>query len=303
MANAAAETVLAGAAPQADMVEDALRVTTLLACRAYLYTLFHKLFGGEPTEELMEALGSPLSVDVFDEYAAGDEAMAGVEQFLLKLREACEDGGNAGALLEAAKTEYTRLFIGPGELIAYPWESPYVSKQASVCQESTLAVRAAYRADGLEPRRLLRVPDDHVSLMCAFMAQGADRTADLLAAGSFRQAAVLLREQERFLNAHMVGWLPEYARMARRSKTAVLYPQMIEAASVFVKLDTTFLSEAAFWLEGLPEAAFPKGCAASAEAAGPIEHVRTETHRIADMKLFGLEDNELVAVADGTSAA
>lgn len=39
------------------MTEEMDSCEKILSARAYLYLLFHKLYGGEPTEELMEALG------------------------------------------------------------------------------------------------------------------------------------------------------------------------------------------------------------------------------------------------------
>ena len=58
------------------------------------------------------------------------------------------------ALLDAARDEYTRLFVGPGALPAPTWESPDLTKEPTLFQENTLAVRAAYRAHGVEPKRL-----------------------------------------------------------------------------------------------------------------------------------------------------
>ena len=84
------------------------------------------------------------------------------------------------ALLEAARDEHVRLLVGPGALPAIPWEAPYRTGEPTVFQEGTLAVRAAYRARGVEPKRLARVPDDHVALLCAFMAQRGAALAALL---------------------------------------------------------------------------------------------------------------------------
>ena len=294
---AAEELGAAACAATTPTAAEAADVETLLACRVHLHTLFHKLFGGAPSAELLGELSSGETLLAVEAYAQDSPAMREVAEFLRALRD-----GDARELLDRARDEYTRLFIGPAELVAYPWESPYASKQAAVCQESTIAVREAYRAQGLEPRKLLRVPDDHVSLMCAFMAKLGGRALEAFLAGDAAAAAKALRDQEAFARRHMVGWLPEYARLARRSKTAVLYPQMIEACADFVALDAVFLSEAAFWLETLAE----RGDAALAELAGSCADdadapargaLRRATVRLAGMRLAGIEDNELVAVA------
>ena len=72
------------------------------------------------------------------------------------IRRAAEEARTAAEVAE----EYTRLFIGPGELPCQPMESPYRTKDAAVFQENTLAVRAIFREHGLQLARLMRIPDD-----------------------------------------------------------------------------------------------------------------------------------------------
>ena len=202
------------------------------------------------------------------------------------------------ALLEAARDEYVRLLVGPGALPAIPWEAPYRTGEPTVFQEGTLAVRAAYRARGVQPKKLQRVPDDHVALECAFMALEARRSLAQLIACDVRALAAGLRAQQSFAVEHMAGWLGEYAKGLRRSATAVLYPQAAEALAAFVALDATFLAEAALWAEevsasgekfealgavaGSPEAQM---FAAAEEALAALEQTRP----------FGIEDYELAA--------
>ena len=131
----------------------------------------------------------------------------------------------------------------------YPWEAPHRSGEPTVFQEGTLAVRAAYRARGVQPRKLQRVPDDHVALECAFMAREARFSLAQLIAGDVRELAAGLRAQQSFVVEHMTAWLGEYAKGLRRSATAVLYPQAAEALAAFVALDATFLAESALWTE------------------------------------------------------
>ncbi len=180
-----------------------------------------------------------------DEYAEDDETMRGFGRFLSEL--AAVEG--RATLLEAARDEHVRVLVGPGALPALPWEAPYRSGEPTVFQEGTLAVRAAYRARGVQPGKLQRVPDDHVALECAFMALEARRSLAQLIAGDVCELAAGLRAQQSFAVEHMAAWLGEYAKGLRRSATAVLYPQAAEALAAFVALDATFLAEAALWTE------------------------------------------------------
>ena len=228
-----------------DPAGESVALEALLLARARLYALFHKLFGAAPDAAAIEALLGEATADAVDEYAEDDETMRGFGRFLSEL--AAVEG--RAALLEAARDEYVRLLVGPGALPAIPWEAPYRTGEPTVFQEGTLAVRAAYRARGVQPKKLQRVPDDHVALECAFMALEARRSLAQLIACYVRALAAGLRAQQSFAVEHMAGWLGEYAKGLRRSATAVLYPQAAEALAAFVALDATFLAEAALWAE------------------------------------------------------
>ncbi|MFR5090877.1 MAG: molecular chaperone [Adlercreutzia equolifaciens] len=154
------------------MRRESIDLEALLLSRTYLYTLFHKLFGGTPDAAVVACVLSETTRDVVEEYAGDDPSMKGLGRFLENLGE-CVDGA---VLTEQARDEYTRLFIGPGELPCQPMESPYRTKDAAVFQENTLAVRAIFREHGLQLARLMRIPDDHIATMCGFMAHEAERS-------------------------------------------------------------------------------------------------------------------------------
>ena len=236
--------------------------------------------------------------DVVEEYAGDDPSMKGLGRFLENLGE-CVDGA---VLTEQARDEYTRLFIGPGEVPCQPMESPYRTKDAAVFQENTLAVRAIFRERGLQLTRLMRIPDDHIATMCGFMAHEAERSLAELRAGNVGDLAASLRDEEAFARGHMLTWVDDFARCARRSKTAVLYPQMIEALAAFVRNDAVLLSEAACWAEEARDACgetIPGGLGAlpgSPEAAAFAE-VSDALAALARLRPFGIEDHELVSIS------
>lgn len=293
-ATSTAAGVLGAAADPNDARAEALELEGLLLSRAYLYTLFHKLLGAAPDAELLDVLLGEVTADVVDEYAADDETMRGLGRFLAAL---AARGGRAG-LLDAAHDEYTRLFVGPGTLPAPTWESPYLSREMTLFQENTVAVRAAYRAHGLQPKRVQRVPDDHAALMCAYLARRAGEALGAFRAGDLAALSAELRDERAFVEGHMNTWLAAFAKSLRASKTAVLYPQAVEALAAFCAVDATFLAEAAYWAEGRAagegeqaEAApvdFPEVAAFAevGDALASLEAVRP----------FGIEDYELEAL-------
>ncbi|WP_172136157.1 molecular chaperone [Adlercreutzia sp. ZJ473] len=309
----------AGGAERAECASDALQLEALLVARAHLYTLFHKLTGGVPDEAVLGALLSEATADVVEELAQGSDVLAGFAAFLADMRARCcgagDGSGAAGAvgaadaaaspsapahlgataaaeLLDAARDEYVRVFVGPGALPASPYESPYTgAHDAALFQANTLAVRAAYREQGFSLRRVQAVPDDHVSALCAFMAQLAGRSLAAFRARRADDLARQLRAQEAFASAHLTPWLGVYAKSVRNSKAgarAVLYPQLLEALAAFAQVDVVLLEESAFWAES---GALP------AEAAGGFEQLAAANDALAalaTLRPFGIVDNEIV---------
>ena len=282
----------AAAAPTAAAVgAEALQLEALLTARAYLYELFFKLFGGVPTAGLLDELLDGAAFDVVQEYARDDAAMAGLAAFL----EGLAKRENRPALLDAVRDEYTRLFVGPGELPALPWASPWTSHEAVFFQEDTLAVRAAYRAHGWEPRRLLAVPDDHAALECAFMARVSLEALAAFRVGDATRLVVALREQRAFVSGHVAGWTDSWAKAVRRSKTALLYPQLIEAFAAFAQLDAVFAGEAAFWVEEREASPWTATVSDTSEAEA-FFRVDATRKLVACERPLGIGDYELVEV-------
>lgn len=266
-----------------DSVSD---VGSLLVSRTYLYTLFHKLFGGAATEELVGILTSDETVEFATIYSEDDAAMKEFIEFVVSLR-----GRDVEKLVSAADDEYTRLLVGPGRPEVLPWESPYLTNEASFFQENTVAVRRLFRRYGFVPKRCGHVPDDHISLLCAFTAESGRRLSKALLMQDLATLAEGLRAQRSFVVQHMANWLDSFALCAGRASSAVLLPQAAKALASFVRTDAIFLGEAAYWAESLKEESVGSPCGRS--IADRLAQAQDALDRLAAVRLFGLEENEL----------
>lgn len=83
----------------------------LLEGRAYVFSVFHRLLGAEPTKELLDAVSSEESLQVIALFIGNSEAATALKNVLASCRELDVD---------AVRSEYTRLFFGPDTLIAPP---------------------------------------------------------------------------------------------------------------------------------------------------------------------------------------
>lgn len=273
---------------------DLLSLEALLVARAYLYELYHKAFGGEPSQQLLECITDPVTYDALDEYAAEDETCARLRDFTRQL----DSKAACAGFLDSVRAEYSLFFQGPSRPPAFPWESPYVAGEETVFQLNTLQVREAYRAQGLQVRRLYHMPDDHISLMCAFMAEMSRR-----ALGAFRAADAaglegMLRVQASFARQHMNNWLPRYAEGSLHVAAANLYPQLIQGVKAFVAIDEGFVAQAIEWVASMRGNAGFAGAAWQSTRRLEFEPAEQALNRMCALDLRGIEDNELVPVAE-----
>lgn len=101
--------------------------------------------------------------------------------------------------------EYRRLFVGPAPKPAPPWGSVYTDRECVVFGDSTLALRAWMRAQGIARLVDDKTPEDHIGLMLVLMAWIArNQPADL----------------DDYLRLHLLPWsshfLDELAEAAKQ---------------------------------------------------------------------------------------
>ena len=112
------------------------------------------------------------------------------------------------AALDALTWDFNRLFVGPGEMLATPWESVYRSKTKLTFQEPTLQVRELYGRFGVQAPAVHREPDDHLGLELAFVATLSDLATQATAKDDATQLTRCFEAQKDFLRDHLLSWAP-----------------------------------------------------------------------------------------------
>lgn len=119
-----------------------------------------------------------------------------------------QQGLAAGADDEALMWEYRRLFVGPGHLPAPPWGSVYTDHECVIFGESTLALRAWMRAQGIQRESDERTPEDHIGLLLALAAYLAAERPELV---------------DPFLAEHVLTWAPHYLEQLEQAAEHPFY--------------------------------------------------------------------------------
>ena len=118
--------------------------------------------------------------------------------------------GLSNADWEVLQDDYTRLFIGPGKLLAPPWQSVYLDRDRLVFQVHTVQVNAYYERFGLELRSDYREPADHVGLQFEFLTHLAELALQALREQDAAKFSELCTAKRYFLRNHMMRWVSRW---------------------------------------------------------------------------------------------
>lgn len=103
--------------------------------------------------------------------------------------------------------DFNRLFVGPGKLLAPPYESAYRNPDGLLMQEQTLAVRKFYRDAGLEVSAKGSQPDDHLQLESEFVRYLLWQQGMALAQDDEETGLYYQQLYRRFFKTHLANWL------------------------------------------------------------------------------------------------
>ena len=170
--------------------------------QAVAYHFLGRCFYEAPRGEWLAALARDQLFEAWPFASVDDGTAAG----LALLTEFCKDWDPAR--LGPLTWDFNRLFVGPGEMLATPWESVYRSKTKLTFQESTLQVRELYERFGVQAPALHREPDDHLGLELAFVATLSHLAARAATESDMTQVAKCFDAQRDFLQDHLLAWVP-----------------------------------------------------------------------------------------------
>lgn len=115
------------------------------------------------------------------------------------------------AAFDAVEADYMHLFVGPGKLLAPPWESVYSNRERVLFQKETLQVRNWYRRFDLQIEHLYNQPDDHIGIEFSFLAHLAQLSLQAFEAGDQPRFEKVLNAQREFIRTHLSRWVPRWS--------------------------------------------------------------------------------------------
>ncbi len=204
------------------------------SARSHIYGLLATVFREEPSAALVEELRSPQMKEVFGEMDI----------------ELGQGFHSASALLVAdvLAEEFTRLFLGPGRHIS-AHESIFAEidgESGSLWGATTVDVKKFIEATGLAYDPEYSGIPDHVSVEFEFMQRLSAWEADQWDQKHRGRAEYCADVQRRFLERHLLRWLPQFMDAVIAEATVPFYRAMAKLSKNFVRLErASFVDEAA----------------------------------------------------------
>lgn len=167
------------------------------------YRFLGRCFYEPPSQEWLGSLVEGRLFEAWPFPSAEQDTAAG-----LTLLTACCERWEP-SMVRALEWDFNRLFVGPGKMLAPPWESVHRSKTGLTFQEAALQVREIYGRFGLQVPAIHREPDDHLALELAFFAHLSELAADAAARGGETARLDDCHQAQRdFLHDHLLEWAP-----------------------------------------------------------------------------------------------
>lgn len=212
---------------------NAVEVEEFLAARHFVYRLFQRLFGDEPTAEFLSIIDKEIVVMSFeslDIHASSEK----LELFLRLLSQSV-------LASEKIASDYARIFVEPASLPAPPWESVYVEHGRVIMTKTTLDVRRAYCDYGFISQMYPRVPEDHIALELDFLASLASEAIKTFEHGKEVDCEKALEASSRFIQDHLGLWVDEFSHDVGKKGDSEFYAAACDALSMFIKADVNKL--------------------------------------------------------------
>lgn len=199
-----------------------------LLSRKNFYQFLYTLFSEPINEEILLELASQGDFTELKEINEGGELLAAFfEQFTKEQ-------------IGYVKEEYDRLFVGPGSIIAPPWESYYRSKEHLLFEEWTLQIRQQYHQFGLKYIKENNEPEDHLLLELEFLIFLIDLS---LQETNLKKVGAIVSSQVRFLEDHLNVWVPDFCKRIINNSNSQLYLGAAMLLEDFLNLDLRTLLE------------------------------------------------------------
>lgn len=130
--------------------------------------------------------------------------------------------------------DYSKLFVGPSELIAPPYGSIYLEAGKRVMGDTTMEVIGMYQKAGLSMSDDFKELPDHIAVELEFMSYLIFKEIEALKQSDFERAKGFIDKQEIFLNTFLRRWVPPFCEKIKEGTGNKFYLALADCVSTFI---------------------------------------------------------------------
>jgi TorA maturation chaperone TorD len=132
--------------------------------------------------------------------------------------------------------DYTRLFLGPIDMLAKPYGSVWLGGAGGLMEDSTMAVLAMYEESGFAIDESFRDLPDHIAAELEFLYLLLFRESEARFRGDAEALAAIVGRRGRFLDAHLGRWVGPFTAAVRAGAQTGFYRELAALTERFVRL-------------------------------------------------------------------
>ena len=142
--------------------------------------------------------------------------------------------GFAAETLQELLLDYTRLFLGPIDILAKPYGSVWMEGEKVVMGDSTMAVLDLYREAGFDLDENFREVPDHIAAELEFLYLLNFQESEARRAGDTDGLVRVADLKRRFLQNHLGRWVAPFTEAVKNGADTTFYKTLADLTELFV---------------------------------------------------------------------
>jgi len=122
------------------------------------------------------------------------------------------------------QVDYSKLFLGPFELLSAPYGSVYLEDGRKTFGDSTMDLVQLYQQENLS-LQLNELPD-HITIELEFLYYLMVRELEFLDVDDLEQSKLYMEKQKQFMNRHLAKWGNDFANLVEENASCYFYRQI-----------------------------------------------------------------------------
>lgn len=186
---------------------------------------------------LSDKISKALIYKFFSEcfYFPDENQLSVINSFKGKLPKFCEKIIDKANNPQQLQIDYSRLFVGPFEVLSPPYGSVYLEEGKKTYGDSTIDIIQLYQEEKLNV--MMKEPPDHIAIELEFMYYLQTKECDALNKNDLGKSTKYRKKQEQFIKRHLSVWVEEFADSIFNNAESEFYKLLATELKLWIKTD------------------------------------------------------------------